>query len=83
MPEITLRRTGIRINKDGFGALPVQRTPMTEAVALLRRALDRGINFFDTARGYTDSEKKLGAALSSRRGDFSWPPSPRQKKERI
>jgi predicted aldo/keto reductase-like oxidoreductase len=58
------------VNKDGFGALPVQRTAMPEAVTLLRKALDGGIDFFDTARMYTDSEEKIGAALASRRDDF-------------
>jgi aryl-alcohol dehydrogenase-like predicted oxidoreductase len=70
MLEATLGRTGLRVNKDGYGALPVQRTGKKEAVALLRRALDGGINFFDTARGYTDSEEKLGAAFEGRRDDF-------------
>jgi aryl-alcohol dehydrogenase-like predicted oxidoreductase len=70
MLEAVLGRTGLRVNKDGFGALPVQRAGMEEAVVLLRKALDGGINFFDTARAYTDSEEKLGAAISSRRNDF-------------
>ena len=66
MVEAILGRTGLRVNKDGYGALPVQRTDKQAAVALLRRALDGGINFFDTARGYTDSEEKLGAAFAGR-----------------
>jgi aryl-alcohol dehydrogenase-like predicted oxidoreductase len=70
MLEATLGRTGLRVNKDGYGALPVQRTGKKEAAALLRRALDGGINFFDTARGYTDSEEKLGAAFAGRRNEF-------------
>ncbi|MDR3139747.1 MAG: aldo/keto reductase, partial [Treponema sp.] len=43
---------------------------MPEAVSLLRKALDGGIDFFDTARGYSDSEEKIGAALSGRRDQF-------------
>jgi aryl-alcohol dehydrogenase-like predicted oxidoreductase len=70
MTETVLGRTGLRVNKDAFGALPVQRAGMDLAVSLLRRALAGGINFFDTARGYTDSEEKLGTALSPRRGEF-------------
>jgi aryl-alcohol dehydrogenase-like predicted oxidoreductase len=62
-----LGRTGLRVNKDGFGALPVQRTDMPTAIRILQKALDGGIVYFDSARGYTDSEEKLGAALSSRR----------------
>ncbi len=63
----TLGKTGITTDKVAFGALPVQRVSMEEAVALLRRALDGGVTFFDTARGYTDSEVKLGAAFEGMR----------------
>nr|WP_302468021.1 aldo/keto reductase [Bittarella massiliensis (ex Durand et al. 2017)] len=62
-------RTGLTVNKNGFGALPIQRIPKEEAVAIVRRALDGGITFFDTARLYSDSEEKLGAALVGRRGE--------------
>ncbi|MDR2110710.1 MAG: aldo/keto reductase [Spirochaetaceae bacterium] len=70
MLQVVLGRTGLRVNKDGFGALPVQRTGMDEAVRILQKALEGGINFFDTARVYSDSEEKIGAALSSRRDQF-------------
>ena len=59
----TLGNTGITTDKVAFGALPIQRVSKEEAVKLLRRALDGGITFFDTARGYTDSEEKLGEAF--------------------
>jgi aryl-alcohol dehydrogenase-like predicted oxidoreductase len=68
--HVTLGRTGIVVQKDGFGALPIQRRTVDDAIPLLQKALDSGINFFDTARGYTDSEEKLGIALSDRRGEF-------------
>ncbi len=64
MDTIRLGRTDLRVNKNGFGALPVQRVDMDTAVSLLRRAYEGGINYFDTARSYTDSEEKLGNALS-------------------
>jgi len=64
MDHITLGSTGITVNKNGFGALPIQRISEDEAVYLLRKAYDNGITFFDSARGYTDSEKKIGIALS-------------------
>ncbi|RGY95319.1 aldo/keto reductase [Clostridium sp. AM58-1XD] len=64
MPTITLGRTGIVTDKNGFGALPVQRVTKEEAAALLCRAYDGGITFFDTARAYTDSEEKIGYAIS-------------------
>ena len=63
----TLGKTGITVDKVAFGALPLQRISKEEAVKLLRRALEGGITFFDTARGYTDSEEKLGAAFAGMR----------------
>ena len=59
-----LGRTGLRVGRVGFGALPIQRTAMDTAVTILRKAYDQGVNYFDTARAYTDSEEKLGRALS-------------------
>jgi aryl-alcohol dehydrogenase-like predicted oxidoreductase len=55
--------TGLTASRTAFGALPLQRVDMTEAVRILRAAFDGGINFYDTARAYTDSESKLGAAF--------------------
>ena len=67
MPTVTLGRTGITTDKNGFGALPVQRVSKEEAAYLLRKAFDGGITFFDTARSYTDSEEKLGYAFEEMR----------------
>lgn len=64
---VTLGKTGIVTNKNGFGALPIQRISDEEAVKLLRKAYDAGITFFDTARWYTDSEHKLGLAFEGMR----------------
>lgn len=63
MASVLLGKTGIRVEKNGFGALPIQRITQEEAVRLLHQAFDGGIRYFDTARSYTDSEKKLGAAF--------------------
>ena len=62
-----LGRTGLKVSVVGFGGIPLQRVSEKEAAALVNRALDLGINFFDNARAYTDSEVKLGAALQERR----------------
>lgn len=70
MTTVTLGNTGITVNKNGFGALPIQRTERQAAVALLRRALDGGMNYFDTARMYSDSEEKLGIAFEGRRSEY-------------
>ncbi len=67
MTNVRLGKTGITVNKNGFGALPIQRVPMNEAVRLLHKAFDGGIRFYDTARMYTDSEEKLGQAFLDRR----------------
>ena len=64
MSDVTLGRTGIITNKNGFGALPIQRISTAEAGKLLHKAYENGITYFDTARAYSDSEEKLGKALS-------------------
>ncbi len=58
-----LGKTDLEVNKNGFGALPIQRCNMDEAVEILKKAYDNGINFFDTAHFYTDSEEKMGKAF--------------------
>ena len=63
MQKVTLGRSGLVVPRNGFGALPIQRIPLADAVRLLRRALDGGMYYYDTARFYTDSEEKLGAAF--------------------
>ena len=63
MDMVTLGRTGITVNKNGFGALPIQRISQEDAVFLDRKAYKSGSRFFDTARAYTDSEVKLGEAF--------------------
>ena len=65
MKNITLGSTGITVPQNGFGALPIQRISKENAVKLLRRAYEGGMRYFDTARGYTDSEEKLGAAFGN------------------
>lgn len=65
----TLGRTGLKVSEIGFGGIPIQRVSHQEAAVVINRAIDLGINFFDTARGYTDSEEKLGAVLRERRDE--------------
>ena len=67
METVTLGSTGITVNKNGFGALPIQRISTEDAAALARKAYDAGINYFDTANAYTDSEEKLGVAFEGMR----------------
>ncbi len=67
METVRLGRTGLVVSRNGFGALPIQRIGMQEAIELLHAAYAGGIGFYDTARFYTDSEEKLGAAFSEMR----------------
>jgi hypothetical protein len=62
-----LGRTELQVSVVGFGGLPLARVGAPEAVRVIHRALDLGINFFDTARLYSTSEEKIGAALRGRR----------------
>ena len=64
MGKVTLGRTKLVTDKNGFGALPIQRISVEDAGYLLQKAYENGITYFDTARAYTDSEEKIGKALS-------------------
>jgi len=63
MEKIRLGSTNITVNKNGFGALPIQRITTDDAVYLIKKAYAAGIDFYDTAHYYSDSEHKLGIAL--------------------
>ncbi len=65
MKDIILGSTGIKVPQNGFGALPIQRVSIEDAVVILRKAYDGGMRFFDTARAYSDSEIKLGEAFGT------------------
>lgn len=64
---VTLGKSGLKVPKNGFGALPIQRISKSDTIHLVQKALDNGMYYFDTARFYTDSEEKLGDALYDRR----------------
>ncbi|WP_432645753.1 aldo/keto reductase [Methanobrevibacter sp.] len=61
--EMRLGKTNLIVNKNGFGALPIQRRNEEDSIEILKKAYANGINFYDTARFYTDSEGKLGNAF--------------------
>ena len=67
MQTLRLGRTELHVGRVAFGALPIQRIAIEDSTRILHRAVDAGITFFDTARNYTDSEEKMGAALSGMR----------------
>ena len=70
MEYITLGKTGLRVSKMGFGGIPIQRVTAEEAKALLEAVEAAGVNYIDTARGYTVSEELIGQAIEGRRDKF-------------
>lgn len=70
MKKIRLGKTELMVSASSFGCLPIQRISFEETKKLLRSAYEGGINFFDTANMYTDSEEKIGYALSDVRHDI-------------
>lgn len=63
MDKIRLGRTNLMASRTAFGALPIQRRTIEDAIPILHRAYEAGVNYFDTARAYSDSEEKLGLAF--------------------
>ena len=70
MEYITLGKTGLKIARLGFGGIPIQKIDAEGTKALMHKMLAEGINFIDTARGYTVSEEYLGYALEGIRDQF-------------
>ncbi|OGD58977.1 hypothetical protein A3K78_10740 [Candidatus Bathyarchaeota archaeon RBG_13_52_12] len=69
MKKVTLGRTSLKVSRVGIGGIPIQRPPISEAVKVIHRALDLGINLIDTSIGYGDSEIRIGQALKGRRDE--------------
>ncbi len=67
MDKLRLGRTDLVVSRIGFGGIPIQRCSEETAIAVVRRCLDWGINFFDTAAAYTSSEERIGKAIAGRR----------------
>jgi predicted aldo/keto reductase-like oxidoreductase len=65
MKTVRLGRTGLMVSRVGMGGIPLQRPLEDEAIQVVHRALEFGINFFDTAAGYGNSEERLGRALAA------------------
>jgi predicted aldo/keto reductase-like oxidoreductase len=69
LEKIRLGRTGMMVTRLGFGGIPIQRCTEAEAVKVVRKCFELGINFYDTANGYTTSEERIGKALKGKRQD--------------
>ena len=63
MKRIVLGKTGLEVNRLGFGGIPIQRVDEETAVEVVLNAVEKGVDFIDTARGYTTSERCIGMAL--------------------
>ena len=70
MKYVTLGRTGLNVSQLSFGGIPIQRADAENTRAVVDKLEEYGINYIDTARGYTVSEEYLGAALEGRRDKF-------------
>ena len=63
MERVALGKTGLEVNRLGFGGIPIQRVGETQAIETVVHAVEKGVDFIDTARGYTTSEHCIGMAL--------------------
>ena len=67
MKTVRLGKTGLEVSRVGMGGIPIQRPSEDDAIRVIQRALDLGVNFIDTARGYRASEERIGKAVAGRR----------------
>jgi predicted aldo/keto reductase-like oxidoreductase len=65
--KIRLGKTDMMVTRLGFGGIPIQRLSEDDAVAVVRKCIDLGITFLDTANGYTTSEERIGKAIAGKR----------------
>lgn len=65
--KMRLGRTEMMVSRLGFGGIPIQRLSEDAAVAVVKRCLELGITFLDTANAYTNSEERIGKAIKERK----------------
>lgn len=70
MEYTTLGKTGLTISRMGFGGIPIQKVDAPAVRTLMQALSEQGVNYIDTARGYTVSERYLGEALEGLRDRF-------------
>ena len=70
MEYTVLGKTGLKISRVGFGGIPIQRVDAPAATELMEAVRAAGINYIDTARGYTVSEELIGQAIEGHRDEF-------------
>ena len=66
MDKFRLGKTGMMVTRLGFGGIPIQRLTEKDAVAVVKKCIDLGLNYIDTANGYNkgESERIIGKAFS-------------------
>lgn len=79
MKEKTLGRTELLVKTLGFGGIPIQRVSEEEAIAVVRRCYELGLNYYDTARNYSNSEQRIGKALEDVRENVIYATKSHQK----
>ena len=67
MKRVILGKTGLEVSRVGIGGIPIARPSEEEAIRIVRRALDLGINLIDSAAAYGTSEERFGKAIAGRR----------------
>jgi len=67
MERIRLGKTNMMVTKPGYGGIPIQRLSEDEAISVVKRVIELGVTFIDTANGYTTSEERIGKAISGQR----------------
>jgi len=70
MEYTMLGKTGLKISRMGFGGIPIQKVDVAAVRALMEKMAASGVNYIDTARGYTVSEAYIGEALEGMRDRF-------------
>ena len=63
MDKVRFGKTGLMVSKIALGGIPIERLSTDDAVRVMRGVIDLGINFIDTAYGYSNSEEKIGLAI--------------------
>ncbi len=67
MEKIRLGKTNMMVTRLGFGSIPIQRLSEKDAMVVIKRCLELGINYIDTANGYTTSEERIGKVVTGQR----------------
>ena len=63
MKRTLLGKTGLEVTRLGFGGIPIQTVSENQAIETVLHAVENGLDFIDTSRAYTSSERRIGQAL--------------------